>query len=128
MPRRYLTVMNPMWGIGCLPSVIIGMAGSVWVVVAGAFVAGVFFSAPHGHLGTLLQRRVPPHLLGRVASLDSFVSVSRMPVSMALAGPVSHVIGLRSTFFIAGTVPIVVAVVATLWARLPQDELAHPLA
>jgi MFS family permease len=34
MPRRYLTVMNLMRGIGCLPFVIIGMAGSVWVVVA----------------------------------------------------------------------------------------------
>ncbi len=127
MPRRYLTVMNLMWGIGCLPFVIIGMAGSVWIVVACAFVAGVFFSAPMVIWGTLLQRRVPPHLLGRVASLDFLMSVSLMPVSMALAGPVSDAIGLRNTFLIAGTVPIVVAVVATLWAKLPQDELAHPL-
>jgi hypothetical protein len=37
--------------------------------------------------GTLLQRRVPPHLLGRVSSLDFFVSLALMPVSMALAGP-----------------------------------------
>nr|WP_297414507.1 hypothetical protein [uncultured Nocardioides sp.] len=77
--------------------------------------------------GTLLQRRVPPHLLGRVASLDFFVSVSLMPVSMALAGPVSEAIGLRTTFVVAGVVPAVVAVVAIVWARLPQDELAHPL-
>jgi MFS family permease len=77
--------------------------------------------------GTLLQRRVPPHLLGRVSSLDFFVSISLMPVSMALAGPVSDVIGLRDTFLIAGLVPPVAAVVATVWARLPADELAHPL-
>jgi hypothetical protein len=32
-----------------------------------------------------------------------------------------------SSFAVAGTVPIVVAVVATFWARLPQDEIAHPL-
>ena len=50
-----------------------------------------------------------------------------MPVSMALAGPVADRIGLQATFAVAGTVPIVVAVVATLWARLPQDEIAHPL-
>jgi hypothetical protein len=30
---------------------------------------------------------VPPHLLGRVSSLDFFVSLALMPVSMALAGP-----------------------------------------
>ena len=75
----------------------------------------------------LLLLHGPVPLLGRVASLDFFVSVSLMPVSMALAGPVADAIGLRNTFFIAGLVPIVVAVVAVLWARLPADEIAHPL-
>jgi hypothetical protein len=55
------------------------------------------------------------------------VSISLMPISMALAGPVSEAIGLRNTFLVAGTVPMVVAAVAIVWARLPQDELAHPL-
>ena len=86
------------------------------------------FSAPMVIWGTLLQRRVPPHLLGRVASLDFFVSVSLMPVSMALAGPVSDAIGLRTTFLIAGLAPTVLAVAAIVAARLPHDEVAHPLA
>ena len=127
MPRRYLTVMNLMWGLGCLPFVVMGFATQIWMVVASAFVLGALFSAPMVIWGTLLQRRVPPDLLGRVASLDFFVSVSLMPVSMALAGPLSEAIGLTPTFAIAGIVPGVVAVVAVLWARLPQDELAHPL-
>ncbi len=88
---------------------------------------GALFSAPMVIWGTLLQRRVPPHMLGRVASLDFFVSVSLMPVSMALAGPVSEAIGLRATFAIAGIAPGVFAIIAVLWAKLPQDELAHPL-
>ena len=95
--------------------------------MACAFVMGVAFAAPMVIWGTLLQRRVPPELLGRVASLDFFVSVSLMPVSMALAGPVSDLIGLQATFALAGTVPVVAAVVATVWARLPQDEITHPL-
>ena len=127
MPRRYLTVMNLMWGVGCLPFLAIGYATEVWVVVVGAFALGVMFSAPMVIWGTLLQRRVPAHMLGRVASLDFFVSISLMPVSMALAGPVSDAIGLRTTFVIAAVVPGLAAVVATWWARLPQDELAHPL-
>ncbi len=72
------------------------------MLVVAAFVLGALFSAPMVIWGTLLQRRVPPHLLGRVASLDFFVSISLMPVSMALAGPVSEAIGLRTTFLIAG--------------------------
>jgi MFS family permease len=127
MPRRYLTLMNLGWGAACLPFLLIGVTTQVWVVVACAFVMGAVFSAPMVIWGTLLQRRVPPALLGRVASLDFFVSVSLMPVSMALAGPVADRIGLQATFAVAGTVPIVVAVVATVWARLPQDEIAHPL-
>lgn len=127
MPRRYLTWMNLMWGVGALPFVVIGMTDQIWVVVASAFVLGALFSAPMVIWGTLLQRRVPPALLGRVASLDFFVSLSLMPVSMALAGPVSEAIGLRNTFTIAGTVPVVAAILAILAARLPQDELAHPL-
>ncbi len=72
-----------------------GVATEVWMVVVSAFVMGAVFSAPMVIWGTLLQRRVPPDLLGRVASLDFFVSVSLMPVSMALAGPVSEAIGLQ---------------------------------
>ena len=76
--------------------------------------------------GTLLQRHVPPALLGRVSSLDFVVSLSLMPLSMALAGPVSGLIGPAATL-LAGLAPPVLAVVAVLAARLPADEVAHPL-
>ena len=66
-------------------------------------------------------------MLGRVSSLDFFVSMAFMPLSMALAGPVSGMIGLTGTFLLAGLVPPVLAVVAVLAWRLPADELAHPL-
>jgi MFS family permease len=127
LPRRYLTVMNLMWGVGSFPFILMGLANAVWQLVVASFVLGVMFSAPMVIWGTLLQRRVPPHLLGRVASLDFFVSISLMPISMALAAPVAAAVGLRTTFFIAGVVPGIVAVVAIVWARLPADELANPL-
>ncbi len=127
MPRRYLTTMNLLWGVGCLPLLAFGFATAVWQLVVSAFLLGALFSAPMVIWGTLLQRRVPPHMLGRVASLDFFVSISLMPVSMALAGPVSEAIGLRATFAIAGIAPGVFAVLAVVLAKLPADELAHPL-
>lgn len=127
MPKRYLSWMNLLWGVGCLPFVVMGMTSHIWVVIASAFVLGAFFSAPMVIWGTLLQRRVPPELLGRIASLDFFVSVSLMPVSMALAGPVSDAIGLQTTFLIAGVAPAVFAIAAILIWRLPHDELANPL-
>lgn len=127
LPRRYLTWTNLLWGVGCLPFAGMVFATAVWQVVALAALLGALFSAPMVIWGTLLQRRVPPHLLGRVASLDFFVSIALMPVSMALAAPVAGAIGLRTTFVLAGVLPVVFAVAAIVLARLPRDELAHPL-
>ncbi|MBN9188334.1 MAG: MFS transporter, partial [Microbacterium sp.] len=76
---------------------------------------------------TLLQRRVPTHMLGRVSSLDFFVSLALMPISMALAGPVAQVVPIPVIFAVAGIVPLVVGLLAIVVARMPQDEIAHPL-
>ncbi|MFI6501157.1 MFS transporter [Nonomuraea typhae] len=127
LPRRYLTVMNLLWGVACVPFIFIGVAGDIWLIVGAAFVTGALFSAPMVIWGTLLQRRVPPELLGRVSSLDFFVSLVFMPLSMALAGPVSELIGLAPTFIIAGIIPLPIAILAIVLARMPADELAHPL-
>ncbi len=127
LPRRYLTVMIMLWGTGCIPLVVFGWTSSLWLMVAAAAVLGAAFESATVIWGTLLQRRVPSALLGRVSSLDFFVSLAFMPLSMALAGPVSGLVGLTGTFLLAGLVPTVLAVAAILVWRLPADELAHPL-
>ncbi|RBY97014.1 MFS transporter [Blastococcus sp. TF02-8] len=127
LPRRYLTVMNLLWGLGCIPLVAFGFTTDLGVMLVAASVVGGTSQAGMVIWGTLLQRRVPPALLGRVSSLDFFVSLSLMPLSMALAGPLSELVGLTGAFLVAGLAPPVLAVVAILAARLPADELAHPL-
>lgn len=127
MPRRYLTVMIMLWGAGCLPLALFGVATRVWVMVAAGAVVGATFQAATVIWGTLLQRRVPPALLGRVSSLDFFVSLAFMPVSMALAGPASAAFGITPVFLVAGLAPTLLAVLALVVARLRADELAHPL-
>jgi MFS family permease len=127
LPRRYLTIMNVLWGAGTLPLAVIGITSSLWVIVVALFVTGFSFSAATVIWGTLLQRRVPPELLGRVSSLDFFVSLALMPVSMAIAGSIGEIIGLPLTFIIAGGVPVILAVIAIVAARLPKDEIEHPL-
>jgi transmembrane secretion effector len=127
LPRRYLTVMIMLWGAGCLPLALFGVATQLWVMVVASAVVGATFQGATVIWGTLLQRRVPPALLGRVSSLDFFVSLAFMPLSMALAGPVSEQIGVAATFALAGGVPPVLAVLAIVAARLGADEIAHPL-
>lgn len=127
MPRRYLSLLVLGWGVSGVPFLLIAHADSVWSIVAAAGVMGALFSAPMVIWGTLLQRRVPPELLGRVSSLDFFVSIALMPVSMAVAAPVADAIGLETTFYVAALAPIVFAVVAVVWGRMPADEVSHPL-
>ncbi|MFW6773248.1 MFS transporter [Nocardioides sp. CPCC 205120] len=127
MPRRYLTTMNVVWGVACVPFVGMALATAVWQLVACGFVLGALFGAPMVIWGTLLQRRVPPHLLGRVSSLDFFVSLALMPVSMALAGPLATLVGLTTVFVAAGLLPVGLSVAAVVLFRMRADEVAHPL-
>jgi MFS family permease len=127
LPRRYLTVMILMWGLGSLPFAVIGVAGALWVMCAALFVVGATYSAAMVIWGTLLQRRVPEGLRGRVSSLDFFVSLALMPVSMAIAGPAGAVFGIAAVFVVAGIVPGFLAVAAIVVPRLDRDELTHPL-
>jgi MFS family permease len=127
LPRRYLTLMILGWGVGCLPIAVIGYTDQLWVMVIALFACGVLFSGAQVLWGTLLQRRVPRAMLGRVSSLDFFVSLALMPLSMAIAGPVGDAIGLAPAFLIAGLVPTVLAIVTLAVARLGADERAHPL-
>lgn len=127
LPRRYLTVMNLLWGLGCLPLLVFGLTDQVWVMALAAFAVGAAFNGGVVIWGTLLQRRVPPEMLGRVSSLDFFVSLAFMPVSMAFAGPVGEGLGLPMVFLIAGIAPLVIGVVAIVAARMRRDEVEHPL-
>jgi len=127
LPRRYLTVMMVCWGAGTLPLAAVGVMDSFWLLALALFIFGATGSVGMVIWGTLLQRRVPPHLLGRVSSLDFFVSLALMPVSMALAGPAAAVLPIWLIFLVAGGVCPVMAVVALLVARMSADEVAHPL-
>ena len=109
LPRRYLTVMMTMWGIGSLPLAIVGATSSLTLMMLALFVVGIADGAGMVIWGTLLQRRVPPAMLGRVSSLDFFVSLAFMPLSMAVAGPLSKVVPVELIFAVAGIAPVVLA-------------------
>jgi predicted MFS family arabinose efflux permease len=128
LPRRYLTVMLLAWGVGSVPLAIIGFTSELWAMATAVFVVGFTGSAGQVIWGTLLQRRVPRELLGRVSSLDFFISLALMPVSMALAGPVGEAVGLAPTFLVGGIAPVFFAIAAILIARMPRDEIENPLA
>jgi MFS family permease len=127
LPRRYLTAMMLIWGLGALPLAVIGLTDRLWVMVAATFTVGYAMEAGTVIWGTLLQRRVPARLLGRVSSVDLFVSIALMPASMALAGPVGERLSVPVTFVVVAVIPVLLAGIALVVWRLPADEIAHPL-
>ena len=127
LPRRYLTFMLACWGGGTLPLIAIGVGNSFVVMLVALFVVGATTGAGVVIWGTLLQRLVPMEMIGRVASLDFFVSIAFMPVSIAIAGPLSLLVPIPVIFVIAGVVPPLLAVIAIAAGRMPKTELARPL-
>lgn len=127
MPRRYLTVMIAMWGLGAVPLAVFGFTSSFALMAIATFIIGVSDGAGMVIWGTLLQRRVPTSMLGRVSSLDFFVSLAFMPVSFAIVGPLSKVVSMQTIFLVAAITPAVVAAVAMWAAGMRRDEIAHPL-
>lgn len=127
LPRRYLTVMMGVWGVSTLPFAIVGVTHEYWLMAVCLFLVGFGYSYGNVIWGTLLQRRVPRHMLGRISSLDFFVSLALMPLSMALAGPLAAVVPVEAIFIAAGVIPLILGAIAYVLARMPQDELAHPL-
>jgi DHA3 family tetracycline resistance protein-like MFS transporter len=126
LPRRYLTLMIGLWGGGTLPLVLIGLANNLIVMLATLFAVGAATGAGVVIWGTLLQRLVPPEMIGRVASLDFFVSIAFMPVSIAIAGPLSLIVPIPAIFIVAGVAPTLLAIVALLAGRMRDVETRHP--
>jgi Transmembrane secretion effector len=104
LPRRHITFMYFAWALGSLALVGLGVATAVWQLMAFMLLEGALFTAGIVIWGTLLQTHVPGSLLGRVTSLDWFVSTSLVPVSFALTGPVSGAIGVQTTLVLAGII------------------------
>lgn len=127
LPRRYLTVMLMCWGAGTLPLAVFAFTTSYPVMLTATFVIGFFDAAGMVLWGTLLQRRVPLGMIGRVASLDFFVSLALMPLSIAVTGPLAAVVPWWIVFTVAGVTPFVLMAVALVAGRMFADEIANPL-
>lgn len=102
LPRRTITFMYVAFTLGVSGPIVYGLAHAIWPMMLMALVAGGAGSAGGIIWVTLMQRHVPKELLGRVTSLDWFVSTSLVPVSFALTGPVAAALGARETLTGAG--------------------------
>lgn len=84
------------WGIGTVAIVALAFAPNAVAAAVAFGLVGFFGQIAEVTWATLLQKFVPPHLLGRVTSTDWLVSLSLQPLGVALAVPVATAIGVRA--------------------------------
>jgi hypothetical protein len=103
-PRRPVTWIYAWWTVATLAVAGYGLATQAWGLALAALVVNGGEAIGAVVWATLKQRRVENSMLGRVSSIDWFVSTALLPLSYALTAPVAHLLGARTTLFLAGTV------------------------
>ena len=92
--------------------VLLALGAPVWLIAAGAFLAGIEQSVFWTLWQTALHDNIPPAVLSRVSSYDWLGAYAFEPIGYALAGPVAVLLGTRNVLLAAGAVVIA----ATLFA------------
>ena len=125
LPRRDITVMYAAWTLATLAVAGYGLAGAIWQLMLVSLVFNALETAGLIVWSTAKQRHVPPHLLGRVSSLDWLISTGLLPLSFALTGPVSAALGVRGALIAAGASGAVVTLAALFLPGMRAIEGAH---
>jgi len=100
--RVYTSLMGLMIeGLGIM---LVGLApaNTLWLAVAGMFVAGSMNALVNGPLFAALQAIVALEMQGRVFTVVASMASAAFPLSLAVAGPVADAIGLRPWYVVGG--------------------------
>ena len=107
-----MTFMYVCWTLATLAIVGYGVGRSAPQLALACLLFNALEAAGTIVWATVKQRHVPAGLLGRVSSLDWLISISLLPVSYALTGPVAGAVGVRSTLIGAGVIGAAVTLAA----------------
>jgi len=113
-PRRDMTLIYVCWTTATVVVVGYGLARTVPQLMVACLLFNALEAAGTIMWATLKQRQIPTHLLGRVSSLDWLISISLLPLSFAVTGPVADAIGVRATLVGAGAIGAVATASALL--------------
>jgi DHA3 family macrolide efflux protein-like MFS transporter len=103
--RRILTSLLGLIGIA-IGMILIGLTPGTlfFMVVAGMFFVGVMMPLTNGPVMAVVQAVVAPEMQGRVFTLVGSLAAAMSPLGLAVAGPLSDAIGVRTWFILGGIV------------------------
>ncbi len=103
-PRRDMTSIYVCWTVATLAVVGYGVARTIPQLMFACLTFNALEAAGTIMWSTVKQRHVPSGLLGRVSSLDWLISISLLPLSFAVTGPVAGLVGVQATLIGAGLI------------------------
>lgn len=124
LPRRFVLFMYWSWAVAIGGIALYGVATRIWHLMVACLIQGVGEAAGMVTWTTMMHRLVPRSLLGRVSSLDWFVSIALVPLSYAITGPVAGIAGARPTLIGAGVLGCIAtfAFLAVHHVRDPESD------
>ncbi|HZP72559.1 MAG TPA: MFS transporter [Gaiellaceae bacterium] len=111
-PRRPMTFMYVCWTVATLAVVGYGIGRTAPQLALACLLFNALEAAGTIVWATIKQRHVPAGLLGRVSSLDWLISISLLPVSYALTGPIAGAVGARATLVGSGLIGAAITLAA----------------
>lgn len=99
-PRRRIRVMWTFWTISSLSGLIVGVATNYWEVLIFPIVASPLLLLGNVIWESMMQTEVPRDLLGRVSSVDWFMSLGLAPIGLVMAGLLATEWGVRTYFVV----------------------------
>jgi MFS family permease len=106
-PKRRIRLTWIYWSIISLSALIIGFVTNFWEVIIMPIVASPMIILGNTIWESMMQTEVPRELLGRVSSVDWFLSLGISPLALVLAGEIANYIGVRTYFVVLGIVCLV---------------------
>jgi MFS family permease len=125
-PRRPLLVATLATFAFPLPLFAIAHRSSTVVIATMALLTGLLVTVFSVQWSTTMQREIPSEVLSRVSAYDWFGSLVLMPIGMAVAGPLSAVIGITTTLYGAGVLMVVLVASVLLVPSVVQLRAPAP--
>lgn len=85
-------------GVGLAPE------NALWLAWSALLVAGMMNPLVNGPFFAILQATVAPEMQGRVFTLSGSLSSAMMPLSLAIAGPLTEQVGIRTWYVVGGAI------------------------
>ncbi len=121
--KRIYTSLSGIIAMG-IGSLMMGLLPeTAFTIAIGAMLMMGFMSAmANGPLIAIFQEVVAPEKQGRTFTLLNSLSMAIVPVGLAIAGPVSDLIGVRTWYIVGGVMCMVMGVVAFLTPAIVNIE------